>query len=166
MNDNHTSIENNSELMNDISKEDPIMAERRRLRENEITKKLGEYLLKRYCMLNDACQVCKCILLRTPDRQLYCVGCQEIDIENKKPCDEETVTINKKKDNIKHSKNKEKSNENISNCNRLENKLKWAVDELTKTQNPKRINEMCKIITQLAQTIKILKKQEMTSVEN
>ncbi|CAF3114271.1 unnamed protein product [Rotaria sp. Silwood2] len=109
-----------------------MIVERRRLRENEIANKLGEYLLKGYCMLFDACQVCNCILLRTPDHQLFCVVCHEIDIENKKTSHEEVVTTNMKKDDIKRStkqKNKEKLNENMSNCNRLENKLKWAVDE-------------------------------------
>ncbi|CAF4255069.1 unnamed protein product [Rotaria sp. Silwood2] len=144
-------------------------AVRRRLRENEIANKLGEYLLKGYCMLFDACQVCNCILLRTPDHQLFCVVCHEMDIENKKTSHEEVVTTNMKKDDIKRStkqKNKEKLNENMSNCYRLENKLKWAVDELTKTRNPNRINKMCKIITKLAQTIKVLKIYEMTSVED
>jgi len=67
--------EDDFELMGDFPKEDPVIAEvknfpinnihllnfkfqRRRLRENEITKKLGEYLLKGYCMLNDACPEC------------------------------------------------------------------------------------------------------------
>lgn len=63
------------EFMGDTTREDPVIAEvnlfdkiqiktilfffqRRRVRENEITKKLGEYLLKGYCMLGDTCEDC------------------------------------------------------------------------------------------------------------
>ncbi|CAF3499714.1 unnamed protein product [Rotaria sp. Silwood1] len=162
MNNNYSNIENNNnnqdfKSINDISQEDPIITEHYRLHQNELAKKLGEYLLKGYCMLFDTCQICNCILLRTPDHQLFCVDCHEIVIENK-----EIVITNKKKDDIKHSI---KRNEYINNYNRLENKLKWAVNELIKTQNPNRINEMCKIITKLAQTIKTLKTQEITYIK-
>ena len=113
----HSSLQQNIsdedfELMCDMAKDDPVIVEvkyekkkkisfnvisfqRRRARTNEITKKLGAYLLKGYCMLSDACPECdvrksilyfknkknfsQCILLRTPERQLLCVGCVEVD---------------------------------------------------------------------------------------
>ncbi|CAF2486213.1 unnamed protein product [Rotaria sp. Silwood2] len=185
----HSSLQNGSdedfELMGDMPKEDPIIAERRRMRNNEITKKLGAYLLKGYCMLSDACPQCDCILLRTPDRQLLCVGCTEVDVENPtgnkettKGEDEQRLTsaqpIVKKKDRVKHSKKRNKKtsvtydSENVSSENtnysvQLENKLKWAVDELTKSQNPNRITAMCTVITKLTESIKALKEYETAS---
>lgn len=66
--------EDDFDLMGDMPKEDPAIAkvdidifernnsivsfQRRLARENEITKKLGEYLLKGYCMLGDTCEDC------------------------------------------------------------------------------------------------------------
>lgn len=45
-------------------------------------------------------------------------------------------------------------------CTQLESKLKWAVDELSKSQSPTRINEMCSVIVKLTETIKALKQHE------
>jgi len=186
----HSSLQNGSdedfELMNDMPKEDPIIIEHRRIRNNEITKKLGAYLLKGYCMLSDACPECDCILLRTLDRQLLCVGCAEVDVENgkenketPKPTGESdehlssAQSINKKKDRVKRSKKRNKKSstceiENVSNDNtnysvQLENKLKWAVDELAKSQSPNRINTMCTVIIRLTEAVKALKEYESAS---
>ncbi|CAF3450101.1 unnamed protein product [Rotaria sp. Silwood1] len=181
----HNGIDEDFELMGDMPKEDPIVVERRRIRNNEITKKLGAYLLKGYCMLSDACPKCDCILLRTPDRQLLCVACTEVDVENAtdnkettKGEDEQrlasTQSVTKKKDRVKLSKKRNKktsvtyesenvSNENIRYSVQLENKLKWAVDELTKSQNPNRITAMCTVITKLTESIKALKEYETAS---
>ncbi|UJR09152.1 hypothetical protein I4U23_013400 [Adineta vaga] len=150
--------------MGDSPKKNSVVAERRRIRDNEITKKLGEYLLKGYCMLGDTCPECNCILLRTTDDKLLCVGCNEIDMNNEKSENGElTTTANKKKEDKKRSKKqktKKESNETRNSCDQLENKLKWAVDELAKSQNPARINEMCSVIVKLTETIKALKKHE------
>jgi hypothetical protein len=80
---------------------------------NGITKQLGEYLLKGYCMLNDTrqdCNVCEKFLffefmvfevvhsfLRTPEQQLLCVGCNELDAEK-------TITNKKKRSSEKTKK--------------------------------------------------------------
>jgi len=181
-------IDEDFELMGDMPKEDPIIIERRRIRTNEITKKLGAYLLKGYCMLGDACPECDCILLRTPERQLLCVGCTEVDVENAKNNKETTTGENdqrltstqsntKKKDRVKRSKKQNKkrsltsegdsaSNDNTNYSIQLENKLKWAVDELTKSQNPNRINAMCTVIIKLTESIKALKEYERASAQN
>jgi hypothetical protein len=42
----------------------------------------------------------------------------------------EKPTKNKKKDRSKKQKGKKEHDNQISNCNQLENKLKWAVDEV------------------------------------
>ena len=42
---------------------------------------------------------------------------------------EQTARSDKKKDNVKRSKNNK--NRNLSNCNRIENKLQWAVNEVS-----------------------------------
>ncbi|CAF1247876.1 unnamed protein product [Rotaria magnacalcarata] len=191
----HSSLQNGSdgefELMNDLPKEDPVIIERRRVRNNEITKKLGAYLLKGYCMLSDACPECDCILLRTPDRTLLCVGCSEVDAQNASN-NKETAAIttteneqrltsaqsfNKNKDRVKRSKKRNKkastscegdygSNDNKNYSIHLENKLKWAVDELSKSQSSSRINAMCTVIVKLTESIKALKEYEMTSAQN
>ncbi|UJR37042.1 hypothetical protein I4U23_029747 [Adineta vaga] len=187
----HSSLQNGSdedfELMGDMPKEDPIIIERRRLRNNEITKKLGSYLLKGYCMLSDACTECDCILLRTPERELLCVGCAEVDVDNNEKKKKEPITedkdqrvtsaesMAKKKERVKRSKKRSKKTSSASegdvvpniNTNysvQLENKLKWAVDELAKSQNPNRINAMCTVICKLTESIKALKEYETTSV--
>ncbi|CAF1055169.1 unnamed protein product [Adineta steineri] len=187
----HSSLENgiddDFELMGDLIKEDPIIIERRRLRNNEITKKLGFYLLKGYCMLSDACPACDCILLRTPERELLCVGCAEVDAENIKtnkdiPTENNDQRLtsaqsnDKKKDRAKRSKKRNKKtssttsevdgmlNTNSNYSAQLENKLKWAVDELTKSQNPNRINAMCTVIIKLTESIKALKDYEIVSI--
>jgi len=197
--DKNSTLQNGSdedfELMGDMPKEDPIIIERRRKRNNEITKKLGAYLLKGYCMLGDACPECDCILLRTLDRQLLCVGCAEVDVENAK--DNKTTTgkqnvdstgeddqrltsgqsMNKKKDRVKRTKKRNKktsltgegdsvSNETTNYSTQLENKLKWAVEELAKSQSPNRINAMCTVIIKLTESIKVLKEYELASAQN
>ncbi|CAF1159633.1 unnamed protein product [Adineta steineri] len=179
----HSSLENgiddDFELMGDLIKEDPIIIERRRLRNNEITKKLGFYLLKGYCMLSDACPACDCILLRTPERELLCVGCAEVDAENIKtnkdiPTENNDQRLtsaqsnDKKKDRAKRSKKRNKKTSSTTSevdaYHQLENKLKWAVDELTKSQNPNRINAMCTVIIKLTESIKALKDYEIVSI--
>ncbi|CAF3501453.1 unnamed protein product [Rotaria socialis] len=195
----HASLQNGSEedfeFMNELPKEDPVIIERRRVRNNEITKKLGAYLLKGYCMLSDACPECDCILLRTPDRTLLCVGCSEVDAQNasnnKETAAATTTTttaeneqrltsaqsFNKNKDRVKRSKKRSKkastsyegddgSNDNKNYSIHLENKLKWAVDELSKSQSPSRINAMCTVIVKLTESIKALKEYEITSAQN
>jgi uncharacterized Zn finger protein (UPF0148 family) len=192
----HSSLQNGSdedfEIMGDLPKEDPIILEHRRQRTNEITKKLGAYLLKGYCMLGDACPKCDCILLRAPDRQLLCVGCAEVDVDNVKEKKETTgkqndtspgendqrttsaQSVNKKKERIKRPKKRNHkasstyegdsvSNENTNYSTQLENKLKWAVDELAKSQNPSRINAMCTVIVKLTESIKALKEYQLAS---
>jgi len=42
----------------------------------------------------------------------------------------EGTTKNKKKDRSKKQKGKKEHENEINNCNQLENKLKWAVDEV------------------------------------
>ncbi|CAF2549069.1 unnamed protein product [Rotaria sp. Silwood2] len=172
--DNHYCIkietDEDFKLINTTTKEDPIIAEDRRLRDNEITEKFGEYLHKGYCMANDACPVCNCILLRTPEDQLFCVGCNEINMENKKICDQKKiVTKNKTTDHVKRLEKEKKEKEhveNIDNYNQLENKIQWAVDKLMKIQKPDRIKEMCTVIMNLTKTIEVLKKHETTYAQD
>ncbi|CAF3737517.1 unnamed protein product [Rotaria sp. Silwood1] len=158
------------ELRNDMSQEDPIINEHHRSHDHEITEKFNEHLRKGYRMLNHACSVCNCLLLRTPNHRLFCVGCNEDYIENKKTRNrKKIVTRNKGKDHIKRSKNQKKNQEhieNIRNCKQLQNKIKWAVNKLIKIQNPNRINEMCTVIIKLKETIEILKKQGRTSIKH
>jgi hypothetical protein len=74
-----------------------------------------------------------------------CVGCDEIDVEKselKRKCfmriflviiekdENEGTTKNKKKDRSKKQKGKKERENEASNCHQLENKLKWAVDEV------------------------------------
>ncbi|CAF1261384.1 unnamed protein product [Adineta steineri] len=163
--------EEDFEFMGDTPKEDPAIAERRRLRQNQITKKLGEYLLKGYCMLSDTCSDCDCILLRTPEKQLLCVVCNEIDVDKKKQHQNEKTPVMKKntdttKSSTKHKDKKQRSGDNLSDYNKLENKLKWAVDELTKSQSPNRISDMCAVIIKLTETIKILKEHELSLTQH
>ncbi|CAF1303533.1 unnamed protein product [Rotaria sordida] len=165
-----TDIDDDFKLINDMSKEEPIIDEHRRLRDNEITEKFDEYIRKGYSMINDTCPLCSYILLRTPARQVFCVGCNEIKIDNKRTRHKKKiVTRHKKKSHIKFSKTQKKKREHIEyvhNCNRLENKVKWAIDKLIKIQKPNRINEMCTVIIKLIETIDLLKKHEMTSITN
>ncbi|CAF0950055.1 unnamed protein product [Adineta ricciae] len=186
----HSLLQNGSdeefELMGDMPREDPVVLERRRSRNNEITKKLGAYLLKGYCMLSDACPECDCILLRTPERELLCVGCAEVDVDNNK-AEKEPATVEKdaretsaesntkKKERVKRTKKRSKKTsstfdgevaptESASYSAQLENKLKWAVDELAKSQSPNRITAMCTVICKLTESIKALKEYETASV--
>lgn len=73
---------------------------------------------------------------------------------------------------------KKEPTDSMSNCAQLENKLRWAVNEvsadaterssrtnrfllqLTTSQNPTRISEMCAVIVKLTEAIKALKEHE------
>ena len=55
--------------------------EKKRKRENQISKLMGEYLLKGYRMLGSTCNVCGTILLKDRQHQDYCIGCSEVDIQ-------------------------------------------------------------------------------------
>ncbi|CAM4849115.1 unnamed protein product, partial [Rotaria magnacalcarata] len=162
-----TEINEDFELMNYMPNEDHIINEDRRLAENRITAKIHHLISKGYRMLSRTCRLCSWNLLHTPRHKLFCVGCHQIKIENKKNLNKKRIlTRNKKKDHIKppkQQKTKKEHVENISNCNRLETKLKWAVDELIKIQNPDSINEMCTVIIKLTETINILQDHERTS---
>ncbi|XP_061755252.1 protein ZNRD2-like isoform X2 [Nerophis ophidion] len=51
----------------------------RRERQDQISKVMGEYMLKGYKMLGDCCDVCGTILLQDRRQKNYCVSCQELD---------------------------------------------------------------------------------------
>ncbi|XP_061659994.1 protein ZNRD2 isoform X2 [Syngnathoides biaculeatus] len=51
----------------------------RRERQDQISKVMGEYLLKGYKMLAECCDVCGNILMQDRARRNYCVSCQELD---------------------------------------------------------------------------------------
>eukprot|EP00047_Mylnosiga_fluctuans_P011608 m.22177 g.22177 ORF g.22177 m.22177 type:complete len:261 (+) comp3714_c0_seq1:1532-2314(+) len=49
------------------------------LRRDKISARMGEYMLKGYCMLGSHCDVCGTVLLRDRQKNLHCVACEEID---------------------------------------------------------------------------------------
>jgi len=51
----------------------------KRERNDKISKRIGDYLLKGYKMLATSCPVCQSIELEDKHGQKYCVACQEID---------------------------------------------------------------------------------------
>ncbi|XP_061902577.1 protein ZNRD2 isoform X2 [Entelurus aequoreus] len=51
----------------------------RRERQDQISKVMGDYMLKGYKMLGDCCDVCGTILLQDRRQKNYCVSCQELD---------------------------------------------------------------------------------------
>ncbi|XP_077362041.1 protein ZNRD2 [Festucalex cinctus] len=68
----------------DLEWEPPTEAEMkviqaRRERQDQISKVMGDYLLKGYKMLGECCEVCGTILLQDRTRKNYCVSCQELD---------------------------------------------------------------------------------------
>lgn len=91
----------------------------------------------------------KCILLRTPEQQLLCVGCTEVDVEQQPEKQEASAssTPKPKKDSKKKSKKHNKKGSSSLNettdssgekgtlvC-QLDAKLKWAVDEVRRKEN-------------------------------
>uniref|UniRef100_A0A3Q2XQJ7 Zinc ribbon domain containing 2 n=1 Tax=Hippocampus comes TaxID=109280 RepID=A0A3Q2XQJ7_HIPCM len=68
----------------DLEWEPPTEAEMkliqaRRERQDQISKIMGDYLLKGYKMLGECCDVCGTILLQDRTHKNYCVSCQELD---------------------------------------------------------------------------------------
>ncbi|XP_051903019.1 protein ZNRD2 [Hippocampus zosterae] len=68
----------------DLEWEPPTEAEMkviqaRRERQDQISKVMGDYLLKGYKMLAECCDVCGTILLQDRTHKNYCVSCQELD---------------------------------------------------------------------------------------
>ncbi|XP_077402231.1 protein ZNRD2 [Vanacampus margaritifer] len=68
----------------DLEWEPPTEAEMkviqaRRERQDQISKVMGDYLLKGYKMLGECCDVCGTILLQDRTHKNYCVSCQELD---------------------------------------------------------------------------------------
>ncbi|XP_049598912.1 protein ZNRD2 [Syngnathus scovelli] len=68
----------------DLEWEPPTEAEMkviqaRRERQDQISKVMGDYLLKGYKMLGECCEVCGTILLQDRTHKNYCVSCQELD---------------------------------------------------------------------------------------
>lgn len=61
--------------------------EARRERQDKISKLMGDYLLKGYRMLADACVECGTILLQDKKQKEYCVACQELnsDVDKDNP---------------------------------------------------------------------------------
>ncbi|XP_057677652.1 protein ZNRD2 [Corythoichthys intestinalis] len=51
----------------------------RRERQDQISKVMGDYLLKGYKMLGECCDKCGTILLQDRAHKNYCVSCQELD---------------------------------------------------------------------------------------
>nr|XP_057942741.1 protein ZNRD2 isoform X1 [Doryrhamphus excisus] len=51
----------------------------RRERQDQISKVMGDYLLKGYKMLGECCDLCGTILLQDRRQKNYCVSCQELD---------------------------------------------------------------------------------------
>ncbi|CAF0957375.1 unnamed protein product [Didymodactylos carnosus] len=99
------------------------------------------------------------------------------------PCDEDATAHNLSKKQTNSNQQREKrahrkkktsfnnradlTMSNNNNCGiyseKLAMKLKWAVDELTKSNQPNRIAALCTVITKLTESIKALKQLEMTN---
>lgn len=62
-----------------LSEADMKLLEARRERADQISKRMGDYLLKGYKMLAICCPVCDTILLQTRDGENYCVACSELN---------------------------------------------------------------------------------------
>ncbi|KAM9251661.1 geranylgeranyl transferase type-2 subunit alpha [Cariama cristata] len=55
--------------------------EARRERQERVSRAMGQLLLRGYRMLGQCCPHCGTILLQDKQRQLHCVGCQELDCD-------------------------------------------------------------------------------------
>jgi len=62
-----------------LTEADLKMLQVRRERQDQISKRMGDYLLKGYKMLATCCPHCDTILLQTRQGQNYCVSCSELD---------------------------------------------------------------------------------------
>ncbi|CAH1263370.1 SSSCA1 [Branchiostoma lanceolatum] len=58
--------------------------EARRERNDQISKRMGDYLLKGWKMLGTNCEDCGCILLRDKQGADYCVACNELESDHDK----------------------------------------------------------------------------------
>lgn len=58
--------------------------EAKRERNNQISRLMGEYMLKGYRMLDKLCDECGTILLMDRNEELYCVACAELSSETSK----------------------------------------------------------------------------------
>jgi len=62
-----------------LSEAEMKLLQARRERSDQISKRMGDYLLKGYKMLATTCSVCDTILLQTRQGENYCVSCSELD---------------------------------------------------------------------------------------
>lgn len=62
-----------------LTEADMKMLQARRERQDQISKRMGDYLLKGYKMLATTCPHCDTILLQTRQGVNYCVSCSELD---------------------------------------------------------------------------------------
>jgi len=62
-----------------LTEADMKMLQARRERQDQISQRIGQYLLKGYKMLATTCPHCDTILLQTRQGQNYCVSCSELD---------------------------------------------------------------------------------------
>ncbi|KAI8482593.1 protein ZNRD2-like [Branchiostoma floridae x Branchiostoma belcheri] len=66
------------------SEADLKVIEARRERNDQISKRMGDYLLKGWKMLGTNCEECGCILLRDKQGADYCVACNELESDHDK----------------------------------------------------------------------------------
>ncbi|KAM7536490.1 hypothetical protein Aperf_G00000088284 [Anoplocephala perfoliata] len=69
--------------MEHVSAEVLADREKSRQRSSEISRLMGQYLLKGWRMLGDSCPVCDTILFSNKDGSVYCIACNEVDNLNK-----------------------------------------------------------------------------------
>ncbi|KAM3188270.1 hypothetical protein ACTXT7_000586 [Hymenolepis weldensis] len=65
------------------SAEAPTDRERHRQRSDNISQIMGQYLLRGWRMLDKCCPTCDTILMLNREGKLYCIGCSEVDNQNK-----------------------------------------------------------------------------------
>ncbi|CAB4001057.1 Hypothetical predicted protein [Paramuricea clavata] len=161
--------------------------EKKRERENKISKLMGEYLLKGYKMLGSTCNVCGTILLKDRQQQDYCIGCSEVDIhiahnvsQQQPQVTEHESLHNKNPEFENHRENGGPSctNETLMNVHKttpltgpedsglttvneaifkLQERLMWAVNQLGVANSVEMDIKLCELISSCGNALRTLK---------
>lgn len=142
----------------ELSEEQRAALEERRQRSDKISRLMGPYLLKRYRMLSEACNVCKNILLQSPQGVKYCVNCEEIEKDQTRPSEpitqppEHTEHFNVTAD-INHPTACRVNVDYKSIENVLLAKLQAAVMALQETNSTEVIIQQCQVIKACSEAV-------------
>jgi len=134
--------------------------EARRKKGDEMSKKMGEYLLKGWAMLEEACEDCLFPYMRSKAGEIVCVGCGPVNQKKKEPAPQKPVVSETITSSPEIIRSKEAPKEEVKETKPVEKEEKIVEapkrERKEKSCRPHRVHE--RVATQETVSLEVIEK--------